>query len=127
MDEAIAMQIVGVMALFIGIKMNIDPKGFNETIFGKEAPESALGEMNALRMAVGGGVLAMSAVNLICSFTMDDSASMAALLTASAVGFALFLATVAGPKFRGYTESIPLLPMIVLPLMIVVSLIGAYV
>ena len=68
MDEAIAMQIVGAMALLIGIKMNIDPKGFNEDIFGKEAPESALGEMNALRMAVGGGVLAMSAVNLICSF-----------------------------------------------------------
>jgi hypothetical protein len=58
---------------------------------------------------------------------MDDSASMAALLVASAVGFALFLATVAGAKFRGYTESVPTLPMIVLPLMIAVSLVGAYV
>jgi hypothetical protein len=107
MEEAMAMQIVGAVTLLIGMKMNIDPKGFNEDIFGKEAHESALGEMNAMRMAIGGGVLAISAINLICSFTMDDADSMAALLTATAVGLALFLITVAGAKFRGYTESVP--------------------
>jgi hypothetical protein len=127
MDEAIAMQIVGAATLLIGMKMNIDPKGFNEDIFGKEAHESALGEMNAMRMAIGGGVLAISAINLICSFTMDDAASMAALLIATAVGLGLFLTTVVGAKFRGYTESIPMLPVIVLPLLMVVSLVGAFV
>jgi hypothetical protein len=127
MDEAIAMQIVGAVTLLIGMKMNIDPKGFNEDIFGKEAHESALGEMNAMRMAIGGGVLAISAINLICSFTMDDAASMAALLTATAVGLGLFLMTVVVAKFRGYTESIPMLPVIVLPLLMVVSLVGAFV
>ena len=121
-----AMQIVGAVTLLIGMKMNIDPKGFNEDIFGKEAHENALGEMNAMRMAIGGGVLAISAINLICSFTMDDAGSMAALLTATAVGLALFLITVAGAKFRGYTESVPKLPFIVLPILIVVSLVGAY-
>jgi hypothetical protein len=127
MDEALAMQIVGAVTLLIGMKMNIDPKGFNEDIFGKEAHESALGEMNAMRMAIGGGVLAISAINLICSFTMDDADSMAALLTATAVGLALFLSTVVGAKFRGYTDSIPKLPVIILPILIVVSLVGAYV
>lgn len=127
MDEALAMQIVGAVTLLIGMKMNIDPKGFNEDIFGKEAHESALGEMNAMRMAIGGGVLAISAINLICSFTMDDADSMAALLTATAVGLALFLITVAGAKFRGYTDSVPKLPLIILPILMVVSLVGAYV
>jgi len=121
------MQIVGAVTLLIGMKMNIDPKGFNEDIFGKEAHESALGEMNAMRMAIGGGVLAISAINLICSFTMDDAASMAALLIATAVGLGLFLTTVVVAKFRGYTESIPMLPVIVLPLLMVVSLVGAFV
>jgi len=121
------MQIVGAVTLLIGIKMNVDPKGFNEDIFGKEAHESALGEMNAMRMAIGGGVLAISAINLICSFTMDDADSMAALLTASAVGLAVFLATVVGANFRGYTDSIPKLPVIVLPILMAVSLVGAYV
>jgi len=127
MDEAIAMQIVGAVCLLIGMKMNIDPKGFNEDIFGKEAHESAIGEMNAMRMAIGGGVLAISAINLICSFTMDDASSMAALLTASAVGLAVFCSTIVGANLRGYTESIPKLPMIVLPILVTVSLIGAYV
>ena len=126
MDEAIAMQIVGVVSLLIGIKMNINPKGFNEDIFGKEAHESALGEMNAMRMAVGGGVLAVSAINLICSFTMDDSDSMAALLTASAVGLSIFLATIVGANLRGFTEAIPKLPAIVLPILVTVCLVGAY-
>jgi hypothetical protein len=127
MDEAIAMQIVGAVCLLIGLKMNIDPKGFNEDIFGKEAPESALGEMNAMRMAIGGGVLAVSAINLICSFTMNDADSMAALLTASAVGLAIFFATVVGANLRGYTEAIPKLPAIVLPILVAVSLVGAFV
>jgi len=126
MDEAIAMQIVGAVCLLIGMKMNIDPKGFNEDIFGKEAHESALGEMNAMRMAIGGGVLAISAINLICSFTMDDASSMAALLTASAVGLALFCITIVAANLRGYTEAIPKLPMIVLPILVTVSLVGAY-
>ncbi|MBT4982981.1 MAG: hypothetical protein HOM47_07965 [Euryarchaeota archaeon] len=127
MDEAIAMQIVGAVTLLIGMKMNIDPKGFNEDIFGKEAHESALGEMNAMRMAIGGGVLAISVINLVCSFTMDDADSMAALLTATAVGLAIFLATVVAAKFRGYTDSVPTLPVIVLPILMIVSLVGAYV
>jgi len=127
MDEAIAMQIVGAVTLLIGMRMNIDPKGFNEEIFGREAHESALGETNAMRMAIGGGVLAISAINLICSFTMDDADSMAALLTATAVGLALFLTTVVGAKFRGYTDSIPKLPVIILPILMVVSLAGAYI
>lgn len=126
MDEAIAMQIVGAVSLLIGMKMNINPKGFNEDIFGKEAHESALGEMNAMRMAVGGGVLAVSAINLICSFTIDDSDSMAALLTASAVGLSIFLATIVGANLRGFTEAIPKLPAIVLPILVTVCLVGAY-
>lgn len=126
MDEAIAMQIVGAVSLLIGMKMNINPKGFNEDIFGKEAHESALGEMNAMRMAVGGGVLAVSAINLICSFTMDDSDSMAALLTASAVGLSIFLATIVGANLRGFTEAVPKLPAIVLPILVTVCLVGAY-
>ena len=64
MDEAIAMQIVGAVCLLIGMKMNIDPKGFNEEIFGKEAPESAIGEMNAMRMAIGGGAVSYTHLTL---------------------------------------------------------------
>jgi hypothetical protein len=57
---------------------------------------------------------------------MDDSDSMAALLTASAVGLSIFLVTIVGANLRGFTEAVPKLPAIVLPILITVCLVGAY-
>lgn len=75
-----------------------------------------------MRMAIGGGLLALAIVNLYCSFNVEDAAAGEAILTGTAMGLAAFLATVAAPKFRGYTDSIPLLPMVVLPTMIAICL-----
>ena len=56
MEHNLAMQIVGGVALIIGMRMNIDPVGFNKSIFGDvEGIES--GESSAMRMAIGGGRL----------------------------------------------------------------------
>ena len=35
MEHTLAMQIVGSVALLIGLRMNIDPVGFNKDIFGE--------------------------------------------------------------------------------------------
>ena len=102
------MQIVGGVALLIGLRMNIDPVGFNKSIFGDvEGIES--GESSAMRMAIGGGLLALAMVNIYCSFNVDDAAAGEAVLTGTAMGLAAFFVTVAAPKFRGYTDSIPIL------------------
>ena len=122
MEHTLAMQIVGGVALLIGLRMNIDPVGFNKNIFGDvEGIES--GESSAMRMAIGGGLLALAMVNLYCSFNVDDTAAGEAVLTA--MGLAAFFVTVAAPKFRGYTDSIPTLPMVVLPTMIAICLYSA--
>ncbi len=121
MEHNLAMQIVGGVALIIGMRMNIDPVGFNKSIFGDvEGIES--GESSAMRMAIGGGLLALAIVNIYCSFNVDDAAAGEAVLTGTAMGLAAFLATVATPKFRGFTDSIPALPMIVLPTLISICL-----
>jgi hypothetical protein len=115
------MQIVGSVALLIGLKMNFDPVGFNKDIFGDvEGVDS--NEMSACRMAIGGGVLALGLVNLYCSVNVDDIAATEAILKGTAIGLSAFLLTVAGAKFRGYTDSLPTLPMVVLPSMIVICL-----
>ena len=120
MEHTLAMQIVGGVALLIGLRMNIDPVGFNKSIFGDvEGIES--GESSAMRMAIGGGLLALAMVNIYCSFNVEDAAGKA-ILTGTAMGLAAFLVTVATPKFRGYTDSIPTLPMVVLPTMIAICL-----
>ena len=124
MEHTTAMQIVGGVALLIGLRMNIDPVGFNKSIFGDvEGIES--GESSAMRMAIGGGLLALAMVNIYCSFNVDDAAAGEAVLTGTAMGLAAFFVTVAAPKFRGYTDSIPTLPMVVLPTMIAICLYSA--
>ena len=124
MEHTLAMQIVGGVALLIGLRMNIDPVGFNKSIFGDvEGIEN--GELSAMRMAVGGGLLALAIVNIYCSFNVEDAVAGEAILTGTAMGLAAFFVTVAAPKFRGYTDSIPTLPMIVLPSMVVLCLYSA--
>ena len=121
MEHTLAMQIVGSVALLIGLKMNFDPVGFNKDTFGDvEGVDS--NEMSACRMAIGGGVLALGLVNLYCSVNVDDIAATEAILKGTAIGLSAFLLTVAGAKFRGYTDSLPTLPMVVLPSMIVICL-----
>ena len=124
MEHSLAMQIAGGVALLIGLRMNIDPVGFNKSIFGDvEGIES--GESSAMRMSIGGGVLALGIVNIYCSFNVEDAAAGEAILIGTAMGLAAFLATVAGAKFRGYTDSIPTLPMVVLPTLIAICLYSA--
>ncbi|MDP7003167.1 MAG: hypothetical protein QF911_06355 [Candidatus Thalassarchaeaceae archaeon] len=124
MEHTLAMQIVGGVGLLIGLRMNMDPVGFNKSIFGDvEGIDS--GESSAMRMAIGGGVWAMAIINLYCSFNVEDAAAGEAILTGTAIGLAAFLATVAAPKFRGYTDSIPTLPMVVLPTLIGICLYSA--
>ena len=61
MEHAIAMQFVGGVALLIGLRMNIDPVGFNKSIFG-DVEGIKNGESSAMRMAIGGGLLALGIV-----------------------------------------------------------------
>ena len=124
MEHTLAMQIVGGVGLLIGLRMNMDPVGFIKSIFGDvEGIDS--GESSAMRMAIGGGLWALAIINLYCSFNVEDAAAGEAILTGTAFGLAAFLGTVAGAKFRGYTDSIPTLPMIVLPTLIAICLYSA--
>ena len=69
--------------------------------------------------------MALAMVNIYCSFNIEDAVAGKAILTGTAMGLAAFFVTVAAPKFRGYTDSIPTLPMIVLPAMITICLYSA--
>ena len=125
------MGIVGAITLFVGLRMNLNPEAFNEQIFGKKIHESAIGETNAMRMANGGGVKAISTIMLTTIwFTLAGDPSTVAqsqgnLMLSTAIGLGVFLATIIGAKVRGYTESVPKLPMIVLPILIIVALWGS--
>ena len=51
MEHTLAMQIVGGVGLLIGLRMNMDPVGFNKSIFGDvEGIDS--GESSAMRLSL---------------------------------------------------------------------------
>jgi len=129
---------VGMITLIIGMRMIISPQSFNESIFGKEVHESSLGEMNAMRMTIGGGLLSLSSIlfgsllfisqdggSADTAKTFAEEAVFSGILLSTAIGLGMFLATIIGAKYRGYTESVPKLPMIVLPILILACLIGS--
>ena len=79
MENILAMQIVGAITVLIGLRMNVDPVGFNKDIFGDvEGVDS--GEMSASRLAIGGGIMALGLLNLYCSMNLDEGTATETVL-----------------------------------------------
>ncbi|HIE63135.1 MAG: hypothetical protein CXT72_04260 [Methanobacteriota archaeon] len=118
MEYTLAMQIVGVVMLLTGIKMNVDPKGFNRDIFGDFVGIDS-GEASAMRMAIGGGPIGMATLLLYASVNLDSGDAGATILVGAGLGLAAFFITIISAKFRGFVDNIPTLPMVLLPLLII--------
>ena len=124
MENALAMQIVGAVLVLVAIMKNRDPIGFNKSIFGDvEGVEG--GPAASMRMLIGGGFAGIGAINLYCSFNVEDAGSSEAILVGTAMGLALVFATILAAKFRGYLEHIPTPPMIIFPGLIAICLYSA--
>ncbi len=124
MEHALAMQIVGVVLVLVAIMKNRDPIGFNKSIFGDvEGVEG--GPAASMRMLIGGGFAGIGAINLYCSFNVEDSGSSEAILVGTAIGLALVFGTIIAAKFRGYMDQIPTPPMVIFPGLIAVCLYSA--
>tara|TARA_Y100001960_G_scaffold183169_1_gene191973 strand:- start:1570 stop:1950 length:381 start_codon:yes stop_codon:yes gene_type:complete len=124
MENALAMQIVGAVLVLVAIMKNRDPIGFNKSIFGDvEGVEG--GPAASMRMLIGGGFAGIGAINLYCSFNVEDAGSSEAILVGTAIGLALVFATILAAKFRGYLEHIPTPPMVIFPGLIAICLYSA--
>mgnify|MGYP001366703640 CR=1 FL=1 len=124
MEHSLAMQIVGAVLVLVAIMKNKDPIGLNKSIFGDvEGVEG--GPAASMRMLIGGGFAGIGAINLYCSFNVDDAASSEAILVGTAIGLALVFGTIVGAKLRGFLEEIPTPPMVIFPGLIIVCLYSA--
>ena len=124
MEHTLAMQIVGAVLVLVAIMKNRDPIGFNKSIFGDvEGVEG--GPAASMRMLIGGGFAGIGAINLYCSFNVEDAGSSEAILVGTAIGLALVFATILAAKFRGYLEHIPTPPMVIFPGLIAICLYSA--
>ena len=121
MENALAMQIVGVVLTLVAVMKNKDPVGFNKDLFGDvEGVEG--GPAASMRMLIGGGFAGIGAINLYCSFTVDDAAATEAILVGTTIGLALVFATIVGAKLRGFLDHIPTPPLVIFPGLIAVCL-----
>ena len=124
MEHAVAMQITGAVLVLVAAMKNRDPIGFNKQIFGDvEGVEG--GPAASMRMLIGGGFGGIGAINLYCSFTVEDPAATEAILVGTAIGLALVFATILGAKIRGFMDHIPSPPMVIFPGLILLCVYSA--
>ena len=121
MEYTVAMQIVGTVLVLIAIMKNKDPIGMNKSIFGDVEGVDG-GPAASMRMLIGGAFAGIGAINLYCSFNVEDTAAGEAILVGTAIGLSLVLGTLIGAKVRGFLDHIPTPPMIIFPLLIAICL-----
>ena len=121
MEYTVAMQIVGTVLVLIAIMKNKDPIGMNKSIFGDVEGVDG-GPAASMRMLIGGAFAGIGAINLYCSFNVEDTAAGEAILVGTAIGLILVLGTLIGSKVRGFLDHIPTPPMIIFPLLIAICL-----
>ena len=124
MEHTLAMQIVGVVLILVAIMKNRDPIGMNKSIFGDvEGIEG--GPAASMRMLIGGGFAGIGAINLYCSFNVDDAAAGEAILMGTAIGLALVFGTIVWANLRGFMDHIPTPPKVIFPTLIAICLYSA--
>ena len=125
MSNTLAMQIIGAVLFLLGTaKMSI-PVQFNEKIFG-EVPEAEVPKLASMRMILGGNIMTVALINLICSFTVVSDEATQSILMATAVGLLVFWGAIIAAKLRGFIDHIPVPPMVLLPVLALVGLAGAF-
>ena len=124
MDHAIFMQIVGVVLLLMGMVNLAIPVESNKNIFG-EIPEAEVAKLAYMRMILGGVVTGIGLINLICSVMIyEESAKV--VMASTGVAILVFWGSIIGANLRGFIDPIPKPPMVLLPVLSIISFIGAF-
>lgn len=118
MDTSLALTIIGSVMILIGIVKNAIPKQFNQLIMG-DLHEAAVNPGAAMRVVIGGAFIAVGVTALYCRNLPTESALM--LLTALQIGLAVIMATIISGKVRGFTNDIPIPPMVIFSGLIVMA------
>ena len=124
MEHAIFMQIVGTVLLLMGMVNLAIPVESNKNIFG-EIPEAEVAKLAYMRMILGGVVTGIGLINLICSVMIDEE-SAKVVMASTGVAILVFWGSIIGANLRGFIDPIPKPPMVLLPVLSIISFIGAF-
>ena len=109
METSLAFTIIAVALTLLGLFKFIAPKKFNENSMGK-LHEEAVNPAAAIRSALGGMVLAVALIAFMSRNLEPAAASV--VLCAIGIGLVATICIVVLNTVRGFTDEIPVPPML---------------
>ncbi len=122
METSLAFTIIAVALTLLGLFKFIAPKKFNENAMG-ELHEEAVNPAAAIRSALGGMVLTVALIAFMSRNLDQEAASV--VLCAIGVGLVTTICFVVLNKVRGFSDEIPIPPMILLGVLSIIAFVAA--
>ena len=122
METSLAFTIIAVALTLLGLFKFIAPKKFNENAMG-ELHEEAVNPAAAIRSALGGMVLTVALIALMSRNLEPVAASV--VLCAIGIGLVTTICFVVLNKVRGFSDEIPVPPMILLGVLSIIAFVAA--
>ena len=122
METSLAFTIIAVALTLLGIFKFIAPKKFNENAMG-ELHEEAVNPAAAIRSALGGMVLTVALIAFMSRNLDQEAASV--VLCAIGVGLVTTICFVVLNKVRGFSDEVPIPPMVLLGVLSIIAFVAA--
>ena len=122
METSFAITIIAVALTLLGLFKFIAPKKFNENAMG-ELHEEAVNPAAAIRSALGGMVLTVALIAFMSRNLEPAAASV--VLCAIGIGLVTTICFVVLNKVRGFSDEVPIPPMILLGVLSIIAFVAA--
>ena len=122
METSLAFKIIAVALTLLGLFKFIAPKKFNENAMD-ELHEEAVNPAAAIRSALGGMVLTVALIAFMSRNLEPAAASV--VLCAIGVGLVTTICFVVLNKVRGFSDEVPIPPMILLGVLSIIAFVAA--
>ena len=122
METSLAFTIIAVALTLLGLFKFIAPKKFNENAMG-ELHEEAVNPAAAIRSALGGMVLTVALIAFM-SWNLEPAAA-SVVLCAIGIGLITTICFVVLNKVRGFSDEIPIPPMVLLGVLSIIAFVAA--
>ena len=122
METSLAFTIIAIALTLLGLFKFIAPKKFNENAMG-ELHEEAVNPAAAIRSALGGMVLTVALIAFMSRNLEPAAASV--VLCAIGIGLLTTICFVVLNKVRGFSDEIPVPPMVLLGVLSIIAFVAA--
>ena len=122
MDTSVSLTIIGIAMILVGVIFNAFPKLVNKRVMG-DMEEVAVKPAASLRTIIGASAITVGVTSLYCRNFPEEHAIV--VLTALGIGFIILLATIILTKIRGFSDHIPIPPIVMFIILTIIAFAGS--